>query len=65
MRTNLTVEEALEQVLAEARGALAVEEVPLREAFGRVLAEDLASLVDHPDQDDTAIDATPAGRRIP
>jgi len=26
-----------------------MEELPLREAFGRVLAEDLASLVDHPD----------------
>lgn len=56
MRTSLTVEEALELVLAEAKGELGVEELPLREALGRVLAEDLPSLVDHPDQDDTAID---------
>jgi molybdopterin molybdotransferase len=56
MRTNLSVEEALSLVLEGARGELGVEELPLGEAFGRVLAEDLASLVDHPDQDDTAID---------
>lgn len=56
MRTNLTVEEALELVLAEARGEPGVEVLPLKEAWGRVLAEDLAALVDHPDQDDTAID---------
>ncbi|WP_018111712.1 gephyrin-like molybdotransferase Glp [Thermus igniterrae] len=56
MRTNLSVEEALELVLAEARGELATEELPLAQALGRVLAEDLPSLVDHPDQDDTAID---------
>ena len=56
MRTNLSVEEALGLVLEGARGELGVEELPLREAYGRVLAEDLASLVDHPDQDDTAID---------
>ena len=46
MRTNLSVEEALEAVLEAAQGELAVEELPLKEAFGRVLAEDLASLVD-------------------
>lgn len=56
MRTGISVEEALELVLAEAKGELPVEEVPLKEAYGRVLAEDLVSLVDHPDQDDTAID---------
>ncbi|TBH20170.1 molybdopterin molybdotransferase MoeA [Thermus thermamylovorans] len=56
MRANLSVEEALELVLAEARGEPGVEELPLGEALGRVLAEDLASLADHPDQDDTAID---------
>ncbi|MBW6394337.1 molybdopterin molybdotransferase MoeA [Thermus sp. SYSU G05001] len=56
MRTGISVEEALELVLAEARGELPVEEVPLKEAYGRVLAEDLVSLVNHPDQDDTAID---------
>ncbi len=56
MRTNLSVEEALSLVLAEVRGELSVETLPLKEALGRVLAEDLVSLVDHPDQDDTAID---------
>ncbi|MFN4232862.1 gephyrin-like molybdotransferase Glp [Thermus sp.] len=56
MRTGISVEEALELVLAEAKGELPVEEVPLKEAFGRVLAEDLVSLVNHPDQDDTAVD---------
>jgi len=56
VRQDLSVEEALELVLREARRQLPMEELPLREAFGRVLAEDLASLVDHPDQDDTAID---------
>ncbi|GAA6750759.1 molybdopterin molybdotransferase MoeA [Thermus antranikianii] len=56
MRTGISVEEALELVLAEAKGELPVEEVPLKEAYGRVLAEDLVSLVNHPDQDDTAID---------
>ncbi|WP_022797335.1 molybdopterin molybdotransferase MoeA [Thermus islandicus] len=56
MRQDLSVEEALELVLREARGELSVEELPLREAYGRVLAEDLASLVDHPDQEDSAID---------
>ncbi|WP_135256843.1 molybdopterin molybdotransferase MoeA [Thermus caldilimi] len=56
MRTGISVEEALELVLAEARGELPLEEVPLKEAYGRVLAEDLVSLVNHPDQDDTAID---------
>lgn len=50
------MEEALELVLREARGELSVEELPLREAYGRVLAEDLASLVDHPDQEDSAMD---------
>ncbi|AFV76767.1 molybdenum cofactor synthesis domain protein [Thermus oshimai JL-2] len=56
MRTNLSVEEALELVLEEARFEPGKEVLPLPEAFGRVLAEDLVSLVDHPDQDDTAID---------
>ena len=56
MRTGISVEEALTLVLREAQGELSVEEVPLREAYGRVLAQDLASLVNHPDQDDTAVD---------
>lgn len=56
MRTGITVEEALALVLAEAKGELSVEELPLQEAYGRVLAEDLVSLANHPDQDDAAID---------
>jgi molybdopterin molybdotransferase len=56
MRTNLSVEEALALVLAEVRPYEKTEELPLREALHRVLAEDLSSLVDHPDQDDTAVD---------
>ncbi|WP_038057920.1 gephyrin-like molybdotransferase Glp [Thermus amyloliquefaciens] len=56
MRTGISVDEALALVLEEAKGELPVEEVPLKEAYGRVLAEDLVSLVNHPDQDDTAVD---------
>lgn len=49
------VEEALEIVLREAR-ALPGEEVTLEEALGRVLAEDVASNVDLPPFDRTAMD---------
>ncbi len=56
MRTNLSVEEALEAVLALATGEPAVEEVALRDALGRVLAQDLAALADHPSADDSAVD---------
>ena len=58
MRANLSVEEALDLVraVALARPYEKTEVLPLREALHRVLAEDLRSLVDRPDQDDTAID---------
>lgn len=58
MRANLSFEEALDLVraVALARPYEKTEVLPLREALHRVLAEDLRSLVDHPDQDDTAMD---------
>lgn len=56
MKQNLTVEAALELVLEQAKTVLAPEEVPLMAALGRVLAEDLSSRVNHPDDDDTAVD---------
>ena len=56
MRQNLTVEEALEVILEHARPLTQTEELPLARAYGRVLAQDLAALVNHPDQDDTSLD---------
>ena len=56
MRTSLTVEEALQTVLEHTRPLTEVEEVPLAEALGRVLARDLEALADHPDVDNTAVD---------
>ncbi|HHO58488.1 MAG TPA: molybdopterin molybdenumtransferase MoeA, partial [Oceanithermus profundus] len=56
MRTSLTVEEALATVLEHTRPLPDVEEVPLEEALGRVLARDLEALADHPDVDNTAVD---------
>ncbi|HGY10104.1 MAG TPA: molybdopterin molybdenumtransferase MoeA [Oceanithermus profundus] len=56
MRTSLTVEEALATVLEHTRPIPDVEEVPLEEALGRVLARDLEALADHPDVDNTAVD---------
>ena len=56
MRTSLTVAEALATVLEHARPISEHEEVPLTEALERVLAVDLASKVDHPDVDNTAVD---------
>jgi molybdopterin molybdotransferase len=51
----IPVEEALEIVLREAR-ALPTEEVPLEEAPGRVLAEDIRSDIDMPPFDRAAMD---------
>ncbi len=56
MRTSLSVEEALETVLEHTTPLRGVEETPLNESLGRVLARDLQSLVDHPDVDNTAVD---------
>jgi molybdopterin molybdotransferase len=56
MRQNLSVEEALEAVLSLAQPIHDRQTLALSEAFGRVLAENLVSRVNHPDQDDTALD---------
>jgi molybdopterin molybdotransferase len=51
----LSVHEASAQILAGVH-ALALERVPLREAFGRVLAEDVLSPIDHPPWDNSSMD---------
>lgn len=55
MRQNLSVEEALEAVLGFA-SPLESEPVPLLQSYGRILAQDLASPIFHPDADDSAVD---------
>jgi len=52
----LTPKEALERILGEVSGAVEVEEVSLRDAFGRVLARQVASDVDLPPFDKSAMD---------
>ncbi len=56
MRTEISVHEALAIVRSVALPIEEVERVPLAEAPDRVLAEDLAAQVDHPDVDNTAVD---------
>ncbi|HEU4743523.1 MAG TPA: gephyrin-like molybdotransferase Glp [Meiothermus sp.] len=56
MRQNLTVEEALGIILAHVKPFSQTEELPLSQIYGRVLARDLVSQVNHPDQDDTSLD---------
>ena len=51
----LTVEEAQERVLAEIT-PLAAEDVPLEDALGRVLREDVIAPVDVPERDNSAMD---------
>jgi molybdopterin molybdotransferase len=55
MRTDLTIPEAVAALLA-ALPKIKLETVPLLSAAGRVLAEDLSSLVDHPNTNDSALD---------
>ncbi len=55
MRLDVSVEEALD-LIQEAARPLGQEEVPLREALGRVVAEEVRALVDHPERDDSAVD---------
>jgi len=56
-RKLVPVEEALKNYLNEIEGfSLEVEEVPLEEAVGRVLAEDVVSRVDNPPFDRAAMD---------
>ena len=55
MKTDVTLEEAID-ILAGILPVPKLERVRLLEAHGRVLAEPLASLVDHPSADDSALD---------
>lgn len=56
MRQNLSVEEALEAILAQVGTYDQQETVGLEQGLGRVLAQDLVAKVSHPDQDDTSMD---------
>lgn len=56
MSSLLPVAEALEQVLARAVPAQAVVELPLIDALGAVLAQDVVSAVDVPGEDNSAMD---------
>ena len=51
-----TVQEALQTLLAQARAIDELELLPVQEALGRVLAPDVASLVDVPPLDNTQMD---------
>jgi molybdopterin molybdotransferase len=51
----VSVKEASDQILAAIR-PLPVERVPLREALGRVLAEDVFSPIEHPPWDNSSMD---------
>ena len=55
MQTDVTLANAV-QLLHDALHIPALETVPLLEGYGRVLGEDLASLCDHPNVDDSALD---------
>jgi molybdopterin molybdotransferase len=55
MRTDVTLSDAV-ALLRDALPEPRVERVNLLEAHGRVLAHDLASLCDHPNVDDSALD---------
>ncbi|MDQ3460629.1 MAG: molybdopterin molybdotransferase MoeA [Deinococcota bacterium] len=54
-RRDLSIPEAIVLVQEQAK-PLGSEEVGLLEAYGRTLAEDLVSLVDHPSADNSALD---------
>lgn len=51
----VTVKEASDRILAGV-GPVAIERVPLREALGRVLAEDVTSPIEHPPWDNSSMD---------
>ena len=55
MQTDVTLAQAV-QLLFEALPIPTLETVPLLEGYGRVLGEDLTSLCDHPNIDDSALD---------
>ena len=54
-KTQIDLEEAISIIQAQAR-PLEPERAPLREAYGRTLAQTLASLADHPNCDNSALD---------
>lgn len=53
--SQISVEEAIKIIQSKA-ALLASERVPLTEAYGRVLAQDVISLVNHPSHDNSALD---------
>jgi molybdopterin molybdotransferase len=53
--TQLPVAEAI-RLLQERAPRLTTERLPLLECYGRILAEDIAALVDHPSLDNSAMD---------
>ncbi|NJK45261.1 MAG: hypothetical protein HC933_14195 [Pleurocapsa sp. SU_196_0] len=55
MITDVQLEEAVQR-LAAALTEPKLERVHLTKAFNRVLAQDLSSLCDHPNLDDSALD---------
>ena len=55
MKTDVTLADAV-QLLFDALPIPTLETVTLLEGYGRVLGEDLASLCDHPNVDDSALD---------
>ncbi|MAT93369.1 MAG: molybdopterin molybdenumtransferase MoeA [Halioglobus sp.] len=70
MSALLPLEQALQRVLAAASPAAASEEVPLLQARGRVLAQDLVSTLDVPAADNSAMDgyalrAAESGQALP
>lgn len=54
-QSQLAVAEAI-AIIQEKMSQLSSERVPLLEAYGRILAEDVVSLVDHPSVDNSALD---------
>ena len=55
LASNISVAEAIATIEAQAP-VMAVEEASLLQAYGRTLAEDVRSLVDHPSCDNSALD---------
>ncbi|MER3484568.1 MAG: molybdopterin molybdenumtransferase MoeA [Meiothermus sp.] len=56
MKQNISIEDALEIVLEQAKPLHSTEQTPLTSAFERILGADLSSKVNHPDADDTSLD---------
>ena len=53
---NLTVEQALEALLAHSKMIEETEKVPVLQALGKVLAEDMVAELDNPPFDKSPID---------